>query len=257
MSSKFCTSCGATLNPSARFCGGCGLAMASNPPPPPAQPQYAPPPAPPSYQQPPGYPMPPYHQPPYAQQAYAPPPPPQPPPVYGYPQAAPQYAMPPAGEALIGIIPGVTRKKGLFGVEALNAVVTNSRIIFAVQTNEMVREETARAGQGQGFFGKMAGAMAAGYNIWKRYLNIPPEQALRENPGNFAIYLNQIRRVKFDAGRTLFQKGPVSIGVGVNRDNDEPAHLEIETVAERLKFDVATHFQEQARNALRQAGLIR
>ena len=84
-----------------------------------------------------------------------------------------------------------------------------------------------------------------------------PGQALRENPGNFVVYLNQIRRVKFDAGRTLFQKGPVSIGVGMNRDEDESAHLEIETVAERLKFDVATHFQEQARTVLRQAGLIR
>jgi hypothetical protein len=139
----------------------------------------------------------------------------------------------------------------------LNAIVTNARIIFAVQTNELVRQEAAQAGQNQGFFGKMASAMTAGYNIWKRYLNIPPEQALRENPGNFAIYLNQVRRVKFDAGRTLFQKGPISIGVGVNRDDDEPAHLEIETVAERLRFDIATHFQEQARTVLRQAGFIR
>jgi hypothetical protein len=166
----------------------------------------------------------------------------------------PQYAAPPTGETLTGIIPGIMRKKGLFGVEAMNGIVTNARIIFAVQTNEMLRQESASAG---GFLAKMAAAATAGYNVWKRYLNIPPEQALRENPQNFAIFLNQIRRVKFDAGRTIFKKGVVSVGVGVNRDDDEPAHLEIETVSEKLKFDVATHFQEEARTVLRQAGLIR
>ena len=251
---RFCSTCGAPVNPAARFCAGCGQATtaATNVPPPQPPPQYAPPP----YQQPPVYSPPPYQAPPYQQpqQAYAPPPPP----AYGYAPMAPQYAAPPvAGESLIGIMPGLSRKKGFFGVEALNAVVTNARIIFAVQTNDMVRAEAAQAGAGQGFFGKMAGAVTAGYNVWKRYLAIPPEQALRENPQNFAIYLNQIQKVKFDAGRTLFKKGIISVGVGVNRDEDEPAHLELETAGGKFKFDIATHFQEEARNVLRQVGLIR
>jgi len=58
-------------------------------------------------------------------QAYAPP-----------PAYAPGYAYPPQapgipGEALIGVIPNASRKKGLFSTEAFNIVVTNQCMIFA------------------------------------------------------------------------------------------------------------------------------
>jgi hypothetical protein len=154
-------------------------------------------------------------------------------------------------------LPALSRKKGFFGNEIYNAVVTNGRIVFALQTNEIVKQQAAQAGEGRGFLGKMAGAMTAGFNIWKRYLNMPPEQALRENPQNFSINLGQIRRVKYDAGRTIFKKGAFTVGASINRDEDEPAHLEIETMAEKMKFDVPTHFQEEVRTVLKQAGLIR
>ena len=152
-------------------------------------------------------------------------------------------------------MPSLSRKKGLLAVEGFTAIVTERRIVFAIVTNEMIREE-AKKDRG-GFLANMAGAATAGYNVWKRYQNMTPEQALAENPQNFAIAMNQIRKVKFDAGHTLLKKGVISIGVDVNRDKDEPAHLEIETVSEKFKFDIATHFQEEARSALKQAGLIK
>lgn len=182
-------------------------------------------------------------------------------PVAPAPQNAPSplpRQNPPApvnSEKVIGIMPCLSRKKGLLAVEGFNAVVTDRRIVFALMTNEMIREE-AKKDRG-GFLANMAGAATAGYNIWKRYQNMTPEQALTENPQNFAIALNQIRKVKFDAGRTLLKKGVISVGVNVNRDKDEPAHLEIETATEKIKFDIATNFQEEARTALKQAGLIK
>ncbi len=216
---RFCTNCGQPLTSSARFCGSCGrptsTPSASRSDNPENQ---APSPA---------------------QQSYP-------------PQAS---SASPRNERRFGIIPGISRKKGFMGMTTYNAIVTDGRIIFAVQTSEMVREETKK--DRGGFFANMAGAMTAGYNIWKRYENMDPEEALHENPENFAINLNQIRKVKFDAGRTLYKKGVVSVGFNVNRDSDEPAHLEIETASEKLKFDVATHFQEEARTALKQAGLIK
>ncbi len=160
------------------------------------------------------------------------------------------------GEALTGIIPGASRKKSLISVEGFNIIVTNQRMIFALMTNQMVQEEARRNASGKGFFGGMAAGITAGYDLWKRYLQMPPEQALRENPGNFDIHLNQIRRVKFEGGKTLFKKGGVSIGMNVNRDADEPAKLEIETVGVKHKFEIATHFQGEARDVLRRAGLI-
>ena len=98
--------------------------------------------------------------------------------------------------------------------------------------------------------------MSAGYNLWRRYLEMPPEQALLENPENFDIHLNQIRRVKFEGGRTLLKKGPISIGLNINRDDDEPAKLEIEATGDKYKFDIATEFQSEAREVLKRAGLI-
>jgi hypothetical protein len=249
---QFCTGCGQPTVPGSRFCGSCGqpVAPAAAPPAPPAYqpPPYQPPPA---YQPPAQYPPPPAYPPPYQ----------APPPQYAqpqqpyYPPQAPAATPPAYGENRIGIMPGISRKKGFMGMEVYNAIVTDQRIIFATQTNQMVRDE-AKKDRG-GFFANMAGAVTAGYNIWKRYETMTPEQALRENPQNFAIAMNQIRRVKFDAGRILYKKGVVTVGLNVNRDEDEPAHLEIETSAEKFKFDITTHFQEEAHTALKQAGLIK
>jgi hypothetical protein len=141
-------------------------------------------------------------------------------------------------------------------VEAFNIVVTSQRMIFALMTTQMVQEEARRNASGKGFFGGMAAGITAGYDLWKRYLQMAPEQALRENPGNFDIPLNQIRRVKFDGGKTLFKKGGVSIGMNINRDADEPAKLEIETAGAKHKFEIASHFQAEARDVLRRTGLI-
>jgi hypothetical protein len=204
-------------------------------------PQYPPQPQP-GYIPPQGYaPPPPYYQSPVIPQA----------PAYGF---TAQGGMP--AETLTGIIPGASRKKNMLSAEGFNIIVTGQRMIFAQMTSQMVQEEAKRKAAGKGFFGGMAAGMGAGFDLWKRYLEMPPEQALRENPGNFDIPLNQIRRIKFDGGRTLFKKGGISIGMNINRDDDEPAKLEIETVGIKYKFDIATHFQGEARDVLKRAGLI-
>jgi hypothetical protein len=160
------------------------------------------------------------------------------------------------GETLTGIIPGASRKKNLISAEGFNIIVTNQRMVFALMTNQMVQEEVKRNAAGKGFFGGVAAGMSAGYSLWRRYLEMPPEQALLENPENFDVHLNQIRRVKFEGGRTLLKKGPISIGLNINRDADEPAKLEIETTGDKYKFDIATEFQSEAREVLKRAGLI-
>jgi hypothetical protein len=158
-------------------------------------------------------------------------------------------------EAIVGILPGLSRKKGMFGAEAFNAVVTPTRIIFAVMTTDMVKQQAAKATGN--YLAKMATAATAGYHVWKRYLEMTPDQALQENPQNFVLYTNQIRRVKYDGSRTLFKKGIVSVGLNVNRDDDEPAHVEFETVGDKLKFDVASSFEGQVKEVLQRAGLIK
>ena len=65
-----------------------------------------------------------------------------------------------AGELLVGILPAVSRKKGLLGLESFNIMVTKKRLIFAQMTNEMVKAEAKKAGK-EGFFAGMLGAMVA------------------------------------------------------------------------------------------------
>jgi hypothetical protein len=191
-------------------------------------------------------------------------PPPQayaPPPAY-----APGYAYPPPaqgvpGEAFIGVIPNASRKKNLLSMESFNIVVTNQRMVFAQVTSDLIKAEAA-SHRGEGIKGALKGMMA-GYNLWQRYTQMSPDQALAETPGNFGIYMNQIRRVKYNGSKAIFSKGGLSvglnvgIGIGAGDDDDSPAKLEIETIGEKYQFDIATQFQGQTYQILHAAGLIK
>lgn len=109
---RFCGQCGASVGPEDRFCGTCGARSATALPPPPM-------------------PMPPL-----PIEAFAPPPlPPAPPPApVPVPQAAPS-----GGERVLGVVPQVVHVKGFLGAKTtfLNLVVTDRRLIFAQQSEEM------------------------------------------------------------------------------------------------------------------------
>ena len=162
----FCTNCGQPIDEGARFCANCGAEIA-----PANVQQNAPPPVypAPNYQPPPAYNAPP---------TYAPP-----------PAAAPGYQSPVTGipgEGLIGVIPNASRKKGLIAMEVFNIIVTKQRMVFALMTSQMIKDAAAsHRGEGVGGFFQ---AMGSGYTLWERYLQMPSEQALHENPNNFAVF---------------------------------------------------------------------
>jgi len=182
---RYCEYCGKPLDEKARFCGRCGKPVdlgkgeQINPLPRPAQP----PPAtlPPSQGQ---APNPAVRQPP-APRPSQPLPAPQPP------------AAPP--EVVCGVIPGAYQKKG-FSQQNFILVLTNYRIIFAIQTNQMMQEQARRAKEearqeGKGFFGQLGAQELT--NFGKHYLQARPQAILAEQPGNFFILNNQLRSVKF------------------------------------------------------------
>ena len=256
----FCSNCGQPVDERARFCANCGAEIASaqvqqNAPPP----IYQPPPAyqaPPAYQQSPVYPAPNYPPPPVynAPPVYTPQPAPSP--AYGY--QVPTPGIP--GEGIIGVIPNASRKKNLISMETFNIIISNQRLVFAQVTSQMVKDAAA-SHRGEGVGGFFA-AMGSGYTLWERYLQMPPEQALHENPNNFAVYLNQIRKVKYSGGKVLFSKGVVSVGfnvgVGFNNNNDnDNAKLEIDTVGGKYNFEIAPQFQQQTAQVLKKVGLIK
>jgi len=118
------------------------------------------------------------------------------------PQPAPQT---PPGERAVGIIPAVERKKGLFGSQSFNLVLTLQHLVFARLTSEMLRAASKRAkeeakAQGKGFLGQWGASMKGNSALVERYYQMPVESILREHPDNFAIPIQEVRQVKTKSG---------------------------------------------------------
>jgi hypothetical protein len=165
------------------------------------------------------------------------------------------------GEAFIGVIPNASRKKNMFSTEAFNIIVTNQRMVFAQVTSDMIKAE-AMSHRGEGIKGAFK-AMTAGYNVWQRYPGMSPDQALAETPGNFCVFMNQVRKVKYSGAKMILGKGPLSIGINANigfgggGDDDDTAKLEIDTMGGKYQFDIISTSQNQTAQVLKAAGLIR
>lgn len=169
--------------------------------------------------------------------------------------AAPVYAAPPVqnvpGERLIGIIPGVSRKKGLFGVEGFSVVVTEKRIIFAAVTNEMIKEAAKKESEGKGFLAGMLGAATVEYTFHKRYYDMAPEAVLAENSQNFAVELSRIKKVKVEEGRRL----PREKGAVIHHDRWEDGKFEVQTAGDKYVFTLPHSSYDAAVEVMRKAGL--
>jgi hypothetical protein len=108
----------------------------------------------------------------------------------------------PSAELIVGAIAGAMRKKGFLGMSADNftLVVTDRRIIFATQTSQMMQENAKMAresakSQGKNFLSQWGAVIHS--NNGQHYLQMTAEAIVGENPGNFSLYHNQIRSVKF------------------------------------------------------------
>jgi hypothetical protein len=174
---RYCSNCGAQQNGTANFCASCGKPFQKSGDPAPQHPVTAAAAAPT-----PNAPLP-----------YSP----STAPVQPAVQAAPA----PTSETVHLVIPGAARHSGFLGlkVESFVIVCTSLRIIFALQTTQMMQENIKLARdqaeqQGKGFFGKWGAQFSA--NSGKKYWEIPPQQILAETPDNFAIERQQLRSIR-------------------------------------------------------------
>lgn len=211
---RYCRFCGASLSETANFCASCGQQVrtvsASRAPPPPA----------------------------------APPAPPQP------AQPIPQVAAP-NPETIHMILPGANRHSGFLGikVESFMIICTNRRIVFALQTVQMM-QENVRLGrqeaenQGKNFFGKWGAQLSA--NSGKKYWKMLPDQILAEQPANFAIECEQLHSIRMRQEYT-------------NDDSPDSYVMEFATSAGKQKFkfghlntrELKKNFQELYGNIVR------
>jgi len=104
-------------------------------------------------------------------------------------------------EKALGLIPVLKKPKSFGRWDTYAMVITNRRSIFPQITSQMLKEavvEAQRKGkeEGKGFFSRWADQLKATFKYSQRYWNMPPEDVLKETPGNFAIENADIEEIK-------------------------------------------------------------
>ena len=103
-------------------------------------------------------------------------------------------------EKMLGLLPVVKKPKSFGRWDTYAVIITDERAIFAQLTSDMLKEaakEAQRQGkeEGKGFFARWADQLRATMSYSERYWDIPPDEALNENPGNFAIPNDDIKKI--------------------------------------------------------------
>jgi len=114
-------------------------------------------------------------------------------------------------EQVLGVIPNITRKKGFFGQEAFNLVVTKKRLIFAQLTTAMIKDAADKAAkqakeEGKGLLGQMFVTATSGFSLFRKYFSMMPEDILHENPSNFDVDLRAVKLARVERKMTDYEQ---------------------------------------------------
>ncbi|HPS41559.1 MAG TPA: zinc ribbon domain-containing protein [Anaerolineaceae bacterium] len=234
-----CPACGAALKPGAKFCVKCGHAInlpqepapaAPTPPVIPPLPVQAPPQMPVNTTQaaptPPPFPVPQSIPPMPAVVAPQPSPP--------IPAVTTSQSIPPVpaaavqvGEQVLTVVGMLTRKTGMFSSVVYHLVVTNFRLIFALQTKEMQAEDINAArerakSEGKKWLGQIGAQMST--RSGEKYLAYPPDAILLENPQNFMIPLSELKVIETYTG---------------DFDDNAPDTMVVKTMSDQIQFIIS------------------
>ncbi len=135
---------------------------------------------------------------------------------------------PERGEEILGLIPALKKKTGLFSSKMYTLVVTERRLIFAELTGKMMQTAVAEANEasrGKGFFARMKETATSQQRIYEGYLRRTGEEILRENPENFAVENSEIKTVRVRLGH-----------YHVDRENRQSDELIIQTAQGKIKL---------------------
>jgi hypothetical protein len=166
-----------------------------------------------------------------------------------------------AGERVIGILPGLYRQKGFMQREIFNAVVTDRRIIFALATQEMIKDEGKKRWEdskkegGGGWAKGLWSNMTVGANYHKRYLSLAPDSILAETPDNFFIDRAQVKWIKAGLGALRHRDRHSSGTFTFGHADREDGKLEIELLKGHFTFGLTAYLHDEARATLQHAGI--
>ena len=134
-----------------------------------------------------------------------------------------------SADRVVDVIGTISQRKGFMGTSATvyHLVLTTNRMIFALQTSEMQKQDVSAAqGKAKGFFGKVGAGMSS--RKGEKYLTIAPAAILNEVEGNFAIPFADIAKVEIYAG---------------DFEDNGPDSMKIITTTGKHEFQIQNHFQ--------------
>jgi len=137
-------------------------------------------------------------------------------------------------ERIAAVIPLVRKPKSFGRSDTYTLVVTDSRMVFAELTADMMKlaaAEAQRKGkeEGKGFLARWGDQIKACMTFSERYWSMTPDEALLENSKNFSIANPTVRKISVKAKSD--SKGPDD----VDRSYTE---LKVESTAGKFEFKV-------------------
>jgi hypothetical protein len=113
-----------------------------------------------------------------------------------------------SGERVVSVIPNAMLKGGFLGMggKSYTLVLTNTRIIFAQVTSEMMKRIVADArdgakAEGKGFFGQWGAQLSAYSRFAQGYFGMAPDAVAAESPENFSLPNTAIVKASLKAGQ--------------------------------------------------------
>jgi hypothetical protein len=133
-------------------------------------------------------------------------------------------------EKLLGIVPLVRKPKSFGRSDTYTLILTESRMVFALLTSDMIKkaaDEAQRKGKedGKGFLARWADQLKACSAVADRYWEMSPDAALSETKGNFALPNSSVRKVKVSTK-------------GGSDDDESYTELKIEAAPGKLEYRV-------------------
>ena len=148
-------------------------------------------------------------------------------------------------ETIAAVIPLVRKPKSFGRSDTYTLILTDNRMIFAELTSDMMKQAAAEAQkqgkeEGKGFFARWGDQIKATMRFAERYWQMPPDEALAENEGNFAIPNSSVRQVKV---KGKHRGDPDDAGTSYTE-------LKIESSSGKYEFKVDGHNDRSIREAL-------
>ena len=156
------------------------------------------------------------------------------------------------GEKILGVIPNASIKKSIFKTENYNLIISDKRLIAAKFTSQLMKEEAKKRvdeakEEKKNKLTQFFVNIGTGLTFYKRYLDMNPEEIIKESEGNYTLEPDIVKSVTIKKGTVQSSTAGLSIGFNtssVDSNQSIPHRIIIETIKEKMIFFFNTDIGE-------------